>query len=68
MFGTISDLIAFFAGYGLQALIFCAAVFVIAVPGLGVLLAIRAGWRRVSPYEPPRFGAVPTMRDRLERL
>lgn len=68
MYATVSDLIAFFLGYGLQALLFCAAMLVIVLVGLPVLLAIRAGWRRVSPYEPPSFGAVPSLRDRLERL
>lgn len=68
MVGTISDLIAFFAGYGLQALLFCALVAAIVIPGLGLLLLIRSGWRRLSPYEPPPFGAVPSLRDRLERL
>lgn len=65
---TVSDLVAFFLAYGLQALLFCAAALLIVVPGLGLLLLVRAVWRRVSPYEQPEWGEVPTLRDRLENL
>jgi hypothetical protein len=68
MVNFVGNVIAWFLAYGLQAAIFCAAALLIAIPGLGLLLTIRAVWRRVSPYEPPPWGEVPTLRDRLERL
>lgn len=59
---------AFFASYGLQAVVVFGAMLLIGLPLLGLLLLIRATWRRISPYEPPPFGAYPSLRDRLERL
>lgn len=66
--GFLLGLVAFFASYGVQAAIVFGAMLVIAVPGLGVLLAVRAGWRRLSPYKEPEYGAVGGFRDWLEAL